>query len=97
MAVLIKPQFEAGKSALNKKGIVRDKKDHVRVLNELIAFFVSCGLSVRGVIPSGIRGGDGNVEYLAYLCIENTAPNVPIDGKKLVDKAFDTSGNVFYK
>ena len=97
MAVLIKPQFEAGKSALNKKGIVRDKKDHVRVLNELIAFFVSCGLSVRGVIPSGIRGGDGNVEYLAYLCIENSAPNVPIDVKKLVDTAFDTSGNVFDK
>ena len=88
MAVLIKPQFEAGKSALNKKGIVRDKKDHVRVLNDLMAFFVTCGLSVRGLTPSGIRGGDGNIEYLAYLCRAEAAENISVDVKKLVDTAF---------
>lgn len=88
MAVLIKPQFEAGKSALNKKGIVRDKKDHVRVLNDLLPFFVTCGLSVRGLTPSQITGGDGNREYLVYLCRESRASNIPLDVKKLVDLAF---------
>lgn len=67
MVMLIKPQFEAGKQALNKKGIVKDKKDHVRVLQELLSFFESCDLSVMGLEPSAIKGGDGNIEYLAWL------------------------------
>ncbi|MGN0595300.1 MAG: TlyA family RNA methyltransferase [Hominimerdicola sp.] len=74
MAVLIKPQFEAGKSALNKKGIVKNPKDHVRVLSELLSFFQQTGFSVCGIVPSSIKGGDGNIEYLAFLkkgCHEN--------------------------
>lgn len=67
MAVLIKPQFEAGKSALNKKGIVKNQKDHVRILSELSAFFHQVGFSVCGIVSSSIKGGDGNIEYLAFL------------------------------
>ncbi|EXM37787.1 hemolysin [Ruminococcus albus SY3] len=88
MVVLIKPQFEAGKAALNKKGIVRDKKDHLRVLRDMTAFFTSCGLSVVGIVPSGITGGDGNREYLAYLINDGRAAAASIDLKKLVDNAF---------
>ncbi|MBQ8965237.1 TlyA family RNA methyltransferase [Ruminococcus sp.] len=88
MAVLIKPQFEAGKAALNKKGIVRDKKDHLRVLQSMTALFESCGLSVMGVVPSGITGGDGNREYLAHLKKAEQLHSVSIDLKKLVDEAF---------
>lgn len=67
MVVLIKPQFECGKQALNKKGIVKDKKDHIRILEELILFFGSLGLYVTNVVVSSIKGGDGNVEYLAHM------------------------------
>lgn len=88
MAVLIKPQFEAGKSALNKKGIVKDKKDHMRVLKDMIGMFESCGLSVRGIVPSSIKGGDGNREYLAYLVKSEQQSSVSIDIKKLVEQAF---------
>ncbi len=88
MAVLIKPQFEAGKSALNKKGIVRDKKDHLRVLSSMTVFFTDCGLSVKGIVPSVITGGDGNREYLAYLVKDGMSKSAPIDLKKLVDNAF---------
>lgn len=67
MIMLIKPQFEAGRKALNKKGIVKDKKDHIRVMHELFEFFESCGLELLGIAPSPIKGGDGNIEYLAHL------------------------------
>ncbi|HCJ41943.1 TlyA family RNA methyltransferase [uncultured Ruminococcus sp.] len=88
MAVLIKPQFESGKSALNKKGIVRDKKDHVRVIKNMIGLFETCGLSVLGIVPSEITGGDGNREYLACLEKSEQPVTAAIDIKKLVDKAF---------
>ena len=67
MIFLIKPQFEAGKQALNKKGIVKNQKDHIRVITELIQFFQLSGLTVKGLTASPVQGGDGNVEYLIYL------------------------------
>lgn len=91
MAVLIKPQFEAGKSALNKKGIVRDKKDHIRVLQGMISLFESCGLTVTGIAPSAIRGGDGNREYLACLEKRDEVRTAMIDVKRLVETAFEKS------
>ena len=88
MIVLIKPQFEAGKAALNKKGIVKDKKDHVKVLESMISLFENCGLSVCGIVPSGITGGDGNREYLAYLEKRDEQRSVSIDVRKLAESAF---------
>lgn len=65
--VLIKPQFEAGRAALNKNGIVTDKHVHINVLQDVCAFFDSAGLALCGLAVSPIQGGDGNIEYLAYL------------------------------
>ncbi len=67
LVALIKPQFEAGKSNLNKKGIVRDEKVRVKVCEDIKQFAVVCGFSVIGLIESPISGGDGNTEYLIYL------------------------------
>ncbi|MBR6772395.1 MAG: TlyA family RNA methyltransferase [Clostridia bacterium] len=64
---LVKPQFEAGKSALDKHGVVKKQSDHVRVLDGILIFASSLGYKVSGLIPSPIRGGDGNREYLMYL------------------------------
>ncbi|MCH5323661.1 MAG: TlyA family RNA methyltransferase [Eubacterium sp.] len=66
LAALIKPQFEAGKSSLNKNGVVRDEKVHRRVCEEISAFAAEIGFNVIGVIPSPIEGGDGNREFLMY-------------------------------
>ncbi len=89
MAVLIKPQFEAGKAALNKNGLVRDKKDHLRVLASMTELFKAAGLVTAAVVPSSVRGGDGNIEYLAHLKKSESARAASIDLKALVNKAFE--------
>jgi 23S rRNA (cytidine1920-2'-O)/16S rRNA (cytidine1409-2'-O)-methyltransferase len=63
LVALIKPQFEAGRSAL-KKGVVRDEAVRQAVCNEIAEFVRSLGWTVLGIIPSPIQGGDGNVEFL---------------------------------
>jgi 23S rRNA (cytidine1920-2'-O)/16S rRNA (cytidine1409-2'-O)-methyltransferase len=68
--VLIKPQFEVGKSEVGKGGIVRDQAARQRVVGEIIAFAEKLGMLSRGVIESPILGADGNREYLA--CLEST-------------------------
>ncbi len=64
---LIKPQFEAGRTNLSKKGIVRNESVRRRVVEEVCAFAKECGFTVAGTMDSPITGGDGNVEYLLYL------------------------------
>ncbi len=64
---LIKPQFEAGRGNLSKKGIVRSESVRRRVVEEVRVFAEECGFSVIGVAESPITGGDGNVEFLMYM------------------------------
>ncbi len=64
---LIKPQFEAGREDVGKKGVVRNREVHIRVVNEILAFAENVGLSVLGLDYSPIRGPEGNIEYLCYL------------------------------
>jgi 23S rRNA (cytidine1920-2'-O)/16S rRNA (cytidine1409-2'-O)-methyltransferase len=70
MIVLIKPQFEVGRSEVGKGGIVRDSVKHDRVIAEVNQTAVNFGLSVGGVIESPIFGAEGNKEFLALY--ENT-------------------------
>ncbi len=63
LAVLVKPQFEAGRDHV-KKGIVRDEAVHSAVCDDIAAFVASLGFSVDGIVPSPIEGGDGNREFL---------------------------------
>lgn len=65
--VLIKPQFEAGRSAVGRGGLVKDAKVHVRVLREMVDTFHANGFLVGGMAVSPITGGDGNIEFLAWL------------------------------
>ena len=64
---LIKPQFEAGRGNLSKKGIVKNENVRRRVVEDICGFASECGFSVVGTAGSPITGGDGNVEYLLYL------------------------------
>ena len=67
LAVLVKPQFEAGKDALHKGGIVRDPKVHVRVLREFHELVQSLGCAVHHIRKSSIQGRDGNQEYIFHI------------------------------
>ncbi len=64
---LIKPQFEVGKGAIGKGGVVRDPVLHTQVINEITNFVSSLGLTSYGVTPSPILGPKGNKEFLIYL------------------------------
>ena len=64
---LIKPQFEAGREQVGKKGVVRDKSVHVSVIEEITSFAVSQGFSLIDVDFSPIKGPEGNIEYLMYI------------------------------
>lgn len=64
---LVKPQFEAGPGVVDRHGVVRDSAVHRRVLLDLAAFLETAGLRYDGLVPSPIRGGEGNIEYLAWI------------------------------
>lgn len=64
---LIKPQFEAGKEKVGKKGVVRDLNIHLEVVENVINLAVENGFSVMGLQFSPIKGPEGNIEYLIYL------------------------------
>ncbi|SCP94896.1 TlyA family RNA methyltransferase [Anaerobium acetethylicum] len=64
---LIKPQFEAGREKVGKKGVVRDKAVHVEVIEKVIGFAESIGFEILNLDFSPIKGPEGNIEYLLYL------------------------------
>ena len=64
---LIKPQFEAGKENIGKKGVVRDKSVHEDVVRNITSFAAENGFKVLGVDFSPIKGPEGNIEYLMYI------------------------------
>ena len=67
MVCLVKPQFEAGKEKVGKKGVVRDPAVHKEVLENFLAFVPETGFTCAGLDYSPIRGPEGNIEYLAFL------------------------------
>lgn len=76
---LIKPQFEAGKGKVGKKGVVRDQSVHLEVLKEFLDFAPTAGFTVMGLSFSPIRGPEGNIEYLCYLAVgKYEAPYIDI-------------------
>ncbi len=67
---LVKPQFEAGREKVGRKGVVRDAGVHRDVLEQIVRYVLQIGFAVRDVSYSPIRGPEGNIEYLLY--VENT-------------------------
>lgn len=70
VVALIKPQFEAGKEKVGKKGVVRDPAVHLEVLEQFLVHAAEAEFTVKGIDFSPIRGPEGNIEYLGYLCAE---------------------------
>ncbi|WP_138415879.1 TlyA family RNA methyltransferase [Aquibacillus sediminis] len=84
VVVLIKPQFEAGREQVGRKGIVREAKVHKQVLETMLEFIDKEGYSIEGLTHSPITGGDGNIEFLAYLTWNQQA-----EGKSMTNVEID--------
>ena len=68
---LIKPQFEMGAKALGKGGVVKKESERTTACQRVVTSAEACGFELKGLLPSPIRGGDGNVEYMAYFIKRN--------------------------
>ena len=87
MACLIKPQFEAGREKVGKKGVVRDKKVHEEVIENVISSAEEIGFKVKGLDYSPIRGPEGNIEYLLHIA--KSGENKTVDIEETVHLAHD--------
>lgn len=83
---LVKPQFEAGKEQVGKKGIVRDKNVHIEVIQKVISYAKDNGLVAVGLTFSPVKGTKGNIEYLLCLRPQNSVDEIPeIDPRAVVE------------
>ncbi|WP_458412553.1 TlyA family RNA methyltransferase [Schinkia sp. CFF1] len=89
---LVKPQFEAGKDEVGKKGIVRDRKIHSKVLGDMIRFAHELDYFVNAASFSPITGGEGNIEFLLHLSWLNgeNPPANRVDVDQIVQEAHET-------
>ena len=74
---LIKPQFEAGKDKVGKKGVVRDPAIHKEVLDSFVALTQEIGFTILGLTFSPVKGPEGNIEFLAHLTLDNKPGIIP--------------------
>lgn len=73
---LVKPQFEAGREKVGKKGVVRDPAVHREVLENFVASAAGLGFAVAGMSFSPVRGPEGNIEYLAWLKVQGESVDI---------------------
>lgn len=88
MILLIKPQFEAGKEKVEKGGVVRDKKVHQEVIENVINCAKELNYSINDLTFSSIKGPSGNIEYLIWLSSHNENKTT-LDIKNIVETAFE--------
>lgn len=87
---LIKPQFEAGREKVGKKGVVREKSTHLEVVEAVIQFSISLGFEILNLEFSPIKGPEGNIEYLLYLQNHPDGSSFlesPVDPEAVVEEA----------
>lgn len=89
---LIKPQFEAGREKVGKKGVVRERSTHLEVVESIVSYVRSIGFAPLGLDFSPIKGPEGNIEYLIYIQKNPTAEELAlpeIDVKSLVEQSHE--------
>ena len=92
IVALIKPQFEAGREKVGKKGVVREKSTHHEVIEQVIVYAISIGFKVLELEYSPIKGPEGNIEYLVHLKKTQepvTISDLKLDFRAVVDAAFE--------
>ena len=86
---LIKPQFEAGKENVGKKGVVRDAKIHQMVLDNFVSLVDGLGFRILGLTFSPVKGPEGNIEFLGHLTLDDV-PGIRPDTAEVVRQAHAT-------
>ncbi|AIS52386.1 hemolysin TlyA family protein [Thermoanaerobacter kivui] len=89
LIALIKPQFEAGREKVGKKGVVKDQNVHKEVIEKIIFVLKNHSYSIMGLTYSPIKGAEGNIEYL-ILGIKEVDDSKDIDIAKIVEEAFES-------
>ena len=92
IVALIKPQFEAGREKVGKKGVVREKSTHHEVIKLVTSYAASIGFQILGIEFSPIKGPEGNIEYLVHLKKSEAGSNLPdMEGAlyQVVEAAFE--------
>ena len=84
---LIKPQFEAGKEKVGKKGVVREKSTHKEVLDMFVELADSLNFKILGLTFSPVKGPEGNIEFLGHLTLREDAEAIRPDTALVVDQA----------
>ena len=89
VVALIKPQFEAGREKVGKKGVVRDKAVHLEVIEAAMGYARDNGFSIGGLTYSPVKGPEGNIEYLIWLIKEpdTEIEDSGIDPQKTVEES----------
>ena len=90
---LIKPQFEAGREKVGKKGVVREKSTHLEVIQMVMAYAAEIGFEIRNLEFSPIKGPEGNIEYLLHLQNHTDGQirgEFPVDEEAVVESAHQT-------
>ena len=86
---LIKPQFEAGKEKVGKKGVVREPETHIEVLDDFLKLTKELDFKVLGLTFSPVKGPEGNIEFLAHLTLDDL-PGIEPDTADVVRQAHET-------
>ena len=86
---LIKPQFEAGKENVGKKGVVREKSVHIAVINKIIGLLEENKFSLLGLDFSPVKGPEGNIEYLCYIRKEDDFQIGDFSAEEVVEKSYE--------
>jgi 23S rRNA (cytidine1920-2'-O)/16S rRNA (cytidine1409-2'-O)-methyltransferase len=92
---LIKPQFEAGREQVGRKGIVRENKVHLQVVKDIVNFAIHEQYHLYGITFSPITGGDGNIEFLAHFGWKKDKHSIPLTDEE-VEKLINQAQSAFY-
>ena len=87
IVTLIKPQFEAKREEVGKKGIIRDYKTHEKILSRVVEFIINNDYNIHEITYSPITGGEGNIEFLAHLSTGKSSKTTEINVQEIVAKA----------
>ncbi len=89
IVILVKPQFEAGRSQVSRGGVVRDPAVHASVLHAVVGYAREAGLHAAGLVPSPITGPAGNLEFLLWATVQ--APSWPFDAAEAIEEAVEAA------
>lgn len=83
LVALIKPQFEAGRDEVGKKGVIKDPQIHLKVLKRVVEEALDGGYALKNITYSPVKGPQGNIEYLGYFIMKDK-PLLEVEGKELL-------------